>query len=226
MRVSTYLRSFVKDLSLKTGIYEQTFFDVYPYMFSPQQLIFMTECLNDTRTIEGCCLEAGCAYGATTVFLNKFMMNQGIEKPYIAIDTFSGFVEDHYSYEIEQRKKRKRIKYSFAENKRDWYDQSISRSGITNVRSIAADITKFDFSSIGPISFCLLDVDLYLPVRETLPKIYNQMSPGGILVVDDCKPNCDWDGSFLAYQEFCNLNGFQEKVLYEKLGILRKPIKS
>jgi SAM-dependent methyltransferase len=222
MKFSGYIRSFLKDLSMQSGVYTQTFFGVYPYMFSPQQLIFMTECIKGIREIDGCFLEAGCAFGATTVFLNKFMQNEGIEKDYISIDTFSGFVKDQYEFEINHRNKRKRIQYSFSENKKAWYDYSVSRENISNVRSFSIDITKYDFLSIGPISFCLLDVDLYLPVKDVLPKIYAQMAPGGIIIVDDCKENCDWDGSYLAYQEFCHQKGFQEEIHYGKLGVIRK----
>lgn len=222
MHPAGYLRSFVKDLSLRTGVYQQTFFDVYPFMFTPQQLFFLTRCLIETKNVEGCCLEAGCAYGATTVFLNKFMKNEGILKSYIAVDTFSGFVEDHYSFEIQQRHKRRKIKYSFSENKQSWFDLSLKRGGVSNVVSVSCDITKFDFSSLGQISFCLLDVDLYIPVKDALPKIFQQMSSGGILVIDDCKPNCDWDGSYLAYQEFCQTNNLKEEIHHEKIGVLRK----
>lgn len=223
MKFSGYARSFLKDFSMKSGIYTQTFFGVYPYMFSPQQLIFMTENLKDTRDVEGCCLEAGCAYGATTVFLNKFMQVEGMTKPYVAIDTFSGFVKDQCEYEINQRKKRKRIRHSFSENKQEWFDYTVSREKIPDVRSFCCDITRFDFQDLGPISFCLLDVDLYLPVKDVLPKIYNQMSPGGIIIVDDCRSDCDWDGSYLAFQEFCQQKNIREEIHYGKLGLIKKP---
>ncbi len=223
MSVSGHIRRLVKDISLRTGVYTQTFFDVYPYMFTPQQLIFMCQCLKESAMISGCCLEAGCAYGATTVFLNKFMKDESIDKQYFAIDTFSGFPEEHSNFEIKQRNKRKKIKNSFSENKQSWFNYSLQRSGIGgNVHSIAGDVTKFDYSSLGPISFCLLDVDLYLPVKDSLPKIYHQLSPGGIMIIDDCKPNCDWDGAYLAYQEFCHNFGIKEEIHHEKIGVLRK----
>jgi SAM-dependent methyltransferase len=222
MKFSGYIRSFLKDFSMKSGVYTQTFFGVYPYMFSPQQLMFMIQCIKDVHDVEGSFLEAGCAFGATTVFLNKFMQNEGIVRDYIAIDTFSGFVKDQYEFEINHRNKRKRIQYSFSENKQTWYDYSVSRENIQNVHSFCIDITKFDFLPIGPIAFCLLDVDLYLPVKDVLPKIYDHMAPGGIIIVDDCKQNCDWDGSYLAYQEFCNQNDFREEIHYGKLGVIKK----
>jgi Winged helix-turn helix len=43
------------------------------YMFTPQQLHFLTVCLLETRDAPGCVVEAGCAYGAMTAYLSKFM---------------------------------------------------------------------------------------------------------------------------------------------------------
>ncbi|MGA7623528.1 MAG: hypothetical protein WB630_12720 [Candidatus Acidiferrales bacterium] len=59
--------------------------------------------------------------------------------------------------------------------------------GIKRVKSVEDDVTKFDFSTIAPIAFCLLDVNLYKPISDVLPKIHGNMSPGGIIVVDDRK---------------------------------------
>ena len=76
-------------------------------------------------------------------------------------------------------------------------------AGAGDVRALIADAAKFDYASLGPIAFCLLDVDLYIPTREALPKIYKQLSPGGVMIIDDCKPGGDWDGALQAYQEYC-----------------------
>jgi hypothetical protein len=34
---------------------------------------------------------------------------------------------------------------------------------------------KFDFDHIGPIAFALLDVDLYVPMIDILPKVYQNL---------------------------------------------------
>src|SRR3981189_1053087 len=61
-----------KDISLKTGT-NSRLFSRYPYMFSPAQLIALTDCIKSVSDVPGSFVEVGCAYGATTVFLNKFM---------------------------------------------------------------------------------------------------------------------------------------------------------
>ena len=54
----------------------------------------------------------GCAYGATTVFLKKLMAEAGVEKDYIAMDTFSGFAPEQADFEIKSRRKRPGLKES------------------------------------------------------------------------------------------------------------------
>jgi hypothetical protein len=65
----------------------------------------------------------------------------------------------------------------------------------------------------------LLDVDLYIPIRDSLPKIYAAMSPGGVLIVDDCQPNELWDGAIQAYEEFIKEKGIPQEIAFDKLGM-------
>ena len=63
-------------------------------------------------------------------------------------------------------------------------------------------------------------MDLYKPIKDVLPKIYSAMSPGGIIVVDDCKPANLWDGAVLAYEEFLQNRALPKEIVAEKLGII------
>lgn len=215
------VRGMVKDASLWTGVYDQTFFGVYSYMFEPKQLIFITECIAQAASVPGCFVEAGCAQGATTVFLNKFMNAEQVDRDYYAIDTFSGFPSAHAEYEINIRRKPASIKNYFVENKKAWFDKTMALHKIQRVRSIECDVTKFDFAAISPIAICLLDVDLYPPIKEVLPKIYAAMAPGGIIIIDDCKANNLWDGALQAYEEFVSERQLPREIVAEKLGVLR-----
>jgi SAM-dependent methyltransferase len=191
-------------------------------MFLPRQLMYLCECVKKTKEIPGCIVEAGCAYGDTTIFLKKYMQEEGIDKQYIAIDTFSGFVEEHVDHEIKMRGKPDTIHNHFFHNKKQWYDFKLRNDGITDVTSVESDVMKFDFKAVGPIAFCLLDVDLYLPIRDVLPKIYDALSPGGIIIVDDCTPDKLWDGAFQAYREFVTARRLSECVVLDKLGVIQK----
>ena len=220
--IKNALLSLYRDLSMSTGINTRSIFGVYGYMFDPRQLRFLMDCIQDTSKIPGCCVEAGCARGDTTAFLRKWMDVQGIKKNYIALDTFSGFTQSDAEYEIESRRKPTGIRFEFSTNKKKWFDYSMKLSNVTDVTSIEVDVAEFNFDSISPISFCLLDVDLYLPTKKCLPRIYDNMSSGGIIVVDDCESEKLYDGALQAYEEFVADIGVPKKIEHGKLGVIHK----
>lgn len=220
--VTKAIYTLIKDGSLATGIFDKKMFSVYPFQFSPQQLVYLTECVEGVREVEGCCAEIGCNRGYTTAFLNRYMEESGIKKDYYAVDTFSGFIAEHVDHEVASRGKSDSIRYKMADNKKSWFDRSMEVTGITGLHSIQADAATFDYSSIAPIAFCLLDVDLYLPIAKALPEIYKQLSPGGVILVDDCAPNQAWDGALQAYEEFTKQMGLPSEVRHKKLGLIRK----
>lgn len=222
--VKRVIRTLCTEASIRTGIFSRRFLSVYDYMFSPGQLIFFTQGLVQTRHVPGCCIEVGCAYGQTTAFLRKFMDESGISKDYYALDTFSGFIPEHVDYEVNRRNKNRRIARSFVTNKKKWFDYSLRVSGINSVVSIECDAAKFDFDRIGPIAFALLDVDLYLPMIAILPKLYQNLSAGGIIMVDDCVADEHWDGALAAYDEFVSHTGIERKIVLDKIGIIIKPL--
>jgi O-methyltransferase len=219
----TALRGVAKEASRRSGLYRDLFFAHYPYMQMPDQLVFLTACLEDTRDVEGVCVEVGCARGATTVFLNRYMGRRGIDRPYVAIDTFSGFVEDDVRYEIETRGKPSEIRSYFADNRVEWFEETVRYWRLRNVRVVRADATSFDFACLGGIAFALLDVDLYKATRAILPRLYERLGPGGIVVVDDCTPDQEWDGAYEAYVEFTSDRGLSADFSCEGFGVVRRP---
>lgn len=193
----------------------------YFFNFLPAQLFYLCQCIDQTRDVPGCIVEAGCGAGNSTLFFDRHMTATGNEKPYVAIDTFSGFLAADVDVEVERGKSRRDFS-GFSFNDRLWFDTAMRRAGATRVRSIRADVGAFDFGSIAPIAFCLLDVDLYRPTSRALPRIWNALSPGGILVVDDCFDNQVFDGANQAYAEFCAQLEREPQRVHQKLGILRK----
>ncbi|HJT21834.1 MAG TPA: TylF/MycF/NovP-related O-methyltransferase [Nitrospira sp.] len=196
----------------------------YCHMFTPAQLGFLVNCITDTAHLPGPIFEIGCAAGVSTVWLNKHMDDIGIEKPYIAIDTFNGFVEEHIQYEASQRGKdagRFVMKKVFESNKKKWVERTLKRNAVTRVNLFECDATTFDYGKYKDISFALIDVDLYLPVKEVLDKLYPQMAKGGIIVVDDCIGPGLWDGALQAYDEFTRKINLASEIVHRKLGIIR-----
>ncbi|SDY56802.1 Macrocin-O-methyltransferase (TylF) [Lysobacter sp. yr284] len=204
----------------------QRVFPEHRFQFSAHQLCFMCKCLSDTRDLDGAIVEIGCEYGHTTVFLNNYIDDLvGQDRPYYAIDTFSGFTESDVRFEADNRGKQGIAYQDFKENRKDWFERTLRINRIRRVRAIEADINEFDLPSLGPLSFVLLDVDLYRPTRKALPELYEMLRPGGVIVVDDCNPASNqWDGAYQAYIEFVRARNITPRIMYNKLGVLRKPL--
>ena len=202
------------------------FFPRYLYNFSPSQLNFLCSCIHETRNVEGSIAEIGVARGHSTVYLNKFITDEKIEKKYYAIDTFSGFVQEDIEHEVTERGKSwSYYNASYGVNDKRWFDAAMVYNKIDRVQSIQADVNHYDLRKLGPLSFCLLDVDLYRPMIKALGELYETLSPGGIIVVDDCdEKSVLWDGSSQAYNEFMAKHNSPTEVLHTKLGIIRKPL--
>jgi O-methyltransferase len=216
------LASRVKGVLFRTPL-RKFFFPRYAFNLAAHHLCFLCECLERMRRVPGIILEVGCSTGATTVFLNKYMGARGIAKEYVAIDTFSGFVPEDVEYEVKERGKRFRDYTAFGVNRKEWFEGTMAMNGIRGVRAIEADANSFDYPSLGPVSFCLLDVDLYRPIRSSLSAIERQLSPGGMIVVDDCNPDDTvWDGADQAYKEYVAETGNRGRIVLGKLGIIEK----
>jgi O-methyltransferase len=52
---------------------------------------------------------------------------------------------------------------------------------------------------IGPIAILRIDADWYAGVRRCLDELYDQVAPGGLVIVDDYS---DWEGCCIAVHEF------------------------
>lgn len=218
------IRKFFKDIQFYSP-WRRYFFPRYSYNFTPPQLIFLCNCIEETKNVAGSIAEVGCANGRTTVFLNKYMSAQEIEKKYYALDTFSGFVEEDIQFEVNNRNKNRKLFKHFRLNKQKWFDGTIKQNKINRVVSIQADVNLYDLTTLGPFSFVLLDVDLYRPIKKALKELYQELTPGGIIVVDDCDAdNVAWDGSDQAYKEFMDERNDPIKIVHNKLGIVRKPL--
>ena len=214
----------IKEIAFYSSI-RSYFFLRYSYNFTPPQLCFFCKCIEDTRDINGSIAEIGCFSGYTTVFLNRYMEAQNIQKKYYAIDTFSGFVTKDIQYEIVKRGKVKNFYTGFQDNKKKWFELAMQLNNFTSVNTIKADVNKFDLRQIGSLSFSLLDVDLYRPMKKSLQELYEILSPGGIIVVDDCdSSNILWDGSDQAYKEFMKEIDQPINIVHGKLGIIKKPV--
>ena len=105
-----------------------------------------------------------------------------------------------------------------------WFDATMTLTGIGRVQSHAAAVQDFDFPPDARFCFALIDVDLYRPTLVALEKLWPRMTPGGIVVIDDCHERHVYDGSRQALEEFVAPRGLGFEVVETKLGVVRKPV--
>ena len=215
------VRTAFKDVAFRTPLVRWVSHR-YQYNFSPAQLGFLCSCIDATQGVSGPIFEVGCFAGVSTVFINKHMSAEGIEKPYFAFDTFGGFTADDVAYETDKRGKNRAQLGGFSDNRQEWFDSTMQVNGVSRVRSIRADVNAFDFTTLPAPSFCLIDVDLYRPVKSVLDALYDRMPVGSIIVVDDCAEGSAFDGALQAYREFAAAHALPERIVHRKLGVIEK----
>jgi O-methyltransferase len=198
----------------------------YPYLHSPTQLRVMIDVVDEAMKTAGALVEVGCAWATTTVFLNEHLRTTGQgDRRYIAIDTFGGFVERDVEFEVENRSKKSEMgefDETFSNNSIEAVRTTLDLNGFNRVELVKGDVVEYDFADIDSIAFSLIDVDLFLPVESALEKVWERLSPGGVIVVDDCAPNNEWDGALEAYEKFVARVGRPVDIQATKLGIIRK----
>ena len=73
---------------------------------------------------------------------------------------------------------------------------------------------------LGKLVF--IDVDLYLPTKNALNKIFRHMVKGGYILVDDVQDNRNYDGAFQAYMEFCLEKNIKPIIIGNSFGLIKK----
>jgi len=191
---------------------------IFDYCFTMNQLLFLCNCLNKTANIEGDFAEIGVFEGRTTVLLNKYLDSKNVNKKYYAIDTFSGFVSEDINYEVLNREKEAALYTNCFKSNKKRFEKVMERNSIKRVVSIQADVNNYDLTNLRPLCFVLLDVDLYRPMKKSLKELYEALSPGRIMIVDDCDENhVSWDGSDQAYKEFMQKMNKPFEIVHGKL---------
>jgi hypothetical protein len=214
---------FLKEI-IKTIVFRYTRLGKPKYIFNvePIQLATFINEIERLKESDGCICEIGVARGVTTRFIAQHIKDQKIEKTnqFFAIDTFSSFMKKDLAYEVEERGKKLNELKGFSYNSFEVWKRNFSKFNFVN--AIQADCSKFDFSLISPIKVSFLDVDLYLPTKKALSKIYDATIEGGVIIVDDVKDGVTYDGAYQAYTEFCTENNIQPKFIGSKCGIIYK----
>jgi len=193
----------------------------YAYNIEPIQLATLINELERLKSVDGCIVEIGVARGMTTRFIAQHLVDQSqLHETLYAIDTFASFVESDLEYEVSHRGKSLSDLKGFEYN--DFSVWSRNFKNYPFVIPIQSDCSVFDWRTLGSIKLAFLDVDLYMPIKKTLPKLFDCLITGGVILVDDVMADMAYDGAHQAYMEFCGEREIQPVVIGNKCGIIRK----
>jgi hypothetical protein len=177
-----------------------------PIGLQPERLQLWLRTLIETSAVEGDVVEVGCSLGGTAAFSWRMLRNLGIAKRYVCVDTFAGFVPGQFDDDLD-RGNREANRWLFADNSCELVRAILDQHDAKDVALVQGDIVTIPESKLPPrISAALLDVDLAVPIYEGLKKLYPRLSPGGVIAIDDCPENYDWQAR-QGYDRFCREAG-------------------
>jgi hypothetical protein len=193
----------------------------YPYIIEPIQLATLVSEIERLKDVHGSIIEVGVAWGMTSRFLCEHLSS--CSRPwerFYAIDTFDSFPPRDVDFEVKHRGKTREQVSGFAYLDFEAWKRNFRKFEF--VTAFKADCSAFDYLKVAPVKLAFLDVDLYLPTKSALRKIYAQLCDGGVILVDDVQQPSRWDGAYQAYSEFCSETGLVFHVIGNKMGVIRK----
>ena len=183
-------------------------------VLQPERLYLYMDALWRTRHLDGAVVEVGCYRGGTTLVAQEFLKRIGSPRPYVAIDTFSGFDAGQFRVDADHGTPVS-LEAAFSDNSLQLVRRSLDRHGGHAVKLLQGDIATLSDASLPPsISVALIDVDLYVPVFEGLRRLFPRVQRGGVLLVDDCPEGTTWAGARIGYRRFVQAQGLPERYLF------------
>ncbi|WP_167760418.1 TylF/MycF/NovP-related O-methyltransferase [Blastococcus sp. CT_GayMR16] len=192
-----------------------------PIGLQPERLHMWLGVLKDTQDLTGSVVEVGCSVGGTAAFSGRMLKRLGVEKRYVCVDTFGGFVEGQFSDDLE-RGTRKATRTMFDANSVSLVRRNLDALGAPQVELVQGDIVTVAEDALPPaICAGLVDVDLSEPVYVALKRLYARLQPGGVLLVDDCPEGYHWKARE-GYLQFVEEYGLPPVVEYG-MGVVSRP---
>ncbi|MFK7928899.1 MAG: class I SAM-dependent methyltransferase [Myxococcota bacterium] len=214
--LSARLRALLKHRVLAPLLYRHP-----PVGLQPDRLYHWLDVLHRTKDIDGSVVEIGANLGGTAAVAAHFDRRIGAHRRYLIIDTFSGFVPEQFESDLAKGN-RESNRHAFADNSPALARWVLDHNHAEHVEVVQGDIVTLDPARLaGPLSAALIDVDLADPVLDALRKVWPLLSPGGIVLVDDCPEQCDWQAR-AGYAAFVAEQGLPERYAFD-MGIVERP---
>ena len=190
-----------------------------PFVLAPERLYLLMHHLVETKDVPGSIVEIGCNLGGTAVIARRMLDGLHVTKRYICIDTFDGFVGEQFATDVALGTPTS-DQNLFSGNSKALVAKILHQHRCDDVELVQGDvITVPDDALPAPCSLVLLDVDLTEPTYVALKRFWRRMSPGGVILVDDCAESSSWKAR-VGYDRFCRDEGLQTRYLYG-MGIVR-----
>ena len=193
-----------------------------PCGLQPAGLATYLRYLLDRQMVPGDVAEIGCSVGGTAIIASSVVRRYAPQKKYFCYDTFGGFVRDDFNMDaLSGTPSKKRHQYS--NNSLRLVRRILDQHGCFDVILVPGDVKQLSESQLSQAySLILVDVDLSEPTYAALSRFYPRLSPGGLVLVDDCTEEAEqvWR-AIVGYKRFCAECGLQERYEYG-LGIIEK----
>jgi len=169
----------------------------------PRRLNIWFDCLAKTHGLRGDVLEVGVASGGTAIWSHKFLRQGGDTRHYVCVDTFAGFVREHFERDVELGNSWNHFS-QFTSSPMFLVRKILVMYDADDISLIRGDISQLHPSNLpSEISACLLDVDLAVPIYDALKLVWPVLQSGGFIAVDDCTTHSgDWQ-ALKGLQKFC-----------------------
>ena len=192
-----------------------------PFTLAPERLYLFLHHLIETRDVPGAVVEIGCNLGGTAIVARKMLRRLDMNKRYICIDTFDGFVDSQFAADTAHGTPA-RDRTMFSGNSRVLVGKIMDQHGCDNVTLIEGDVTTLPDDDLpDTCSVVLIDVDLTEPTLVSLERFWPRLAKGGVILVDDCAEHSSWKAR-IAYERFCGTNGLPPVYRFG-MGVLVKP---
>jgi O-methyltransferase len=191
-----------------------------PFALAPERLYLFLHHVIETKDVPGPIVEIGCNLGGTAIIAGQMLKRLGIDKPYVCIDTFDGFIDAQFATDAALGTPMA-DQTLFSGNSKALVAKILRRHRCGDIELRQGDVsTLADEALPQGCSLVLVDVDLTEPTYAALKRFWPRMSRDGVILVDDCPEESTWKAR-IGYRRFCNDLGLPERY-HHGMGLLTR----
>jgi O-methyltransferase len=194
-------------------------FKPFTMLLKPNYINNLSLC-DQYRTVKGSVVEAGTWKGGMIAGIAKLL---GPGRAYYLYDSFQGLppaterdaLPDGYSAiswqaDLKKPEWQGKTGHGNLAVSQDYAEQAMKLSGATKYKITPGwfrdTLPTYDS---GPIAILRMDGDFYESIMDTLNELYEQVVPGGVIIIDDYYY---WQGASMAVHDFLSQNKLIDRI--------------